>query len=254
MSCDQLREHYELYALGIAEEPERGEIREHLQRGCEVCGPGVKRALETMALLGASAPAAQPSPQLRRRILASVGSEERRFGLAWAPVWAIAALLVAAAYFGVTGRRYANDADRLRSQSAELRAQMSAQSGEILRLNEAFAILSGPTTTEASFGGQQPRPPHGKVFVNPSRGVVLIASNLPPTAADKIYEMWLIPKGAKPVPAGLFQSQVDGNAMHVRPGIVDLASTAAVAVTVENQAGAAQPTTTPLIVAALVTP
>jgi anti-sigma-K factor RskA len=83
---------------------------------------------------------------------------------------------------------------------------------------------------------------------------VLIASNLPPTAADKIYEMWLIPKGAKPVPAGLFQSQVDGNAMHVRPGIVDLASTAAIAVTVENQAGAAQPTTTPLIVAALVTP
>ena len=75
MNCDQLREHYELYALGIAEEPERGEIRDHLNRGCEVCGAGVKRALETTALLGASAPTAQPSPQLRRRILASVGLE-----------------------------------------------------------------------------------------------------------------------------------------------------------------------------------
>jgi anti-sigma-K factor RskA len=248
MSCDQLREHYELYALGIAEEPERGEIREHLQRGCELCGAGVKRALETVALLGATAPPAQPSPQLRRRILASVGSEERRFGLAWAPVLAMAALLlVVAAYLGVSNRRYAQEA-------AQLRGQLSAQSGEIVRLTEAFAILSGPSTTEASFGGQQPRPPHGKVFVNPSRGVLLIASNLPRTPADKIYEMWIIPKGAKPVPAGLFQSQDDGNAMHVRPGMVDLASTAAVAVTVENQAGVDQPTTTPLIVAALGTP
>jgi len=252
MNCDQLREHYELYALGIAEEPERGEIRDHINRGCEVCGAGVKRALETAALLGASAPAAQPSPQLRHRILASVGSEQRRFGFAWVPVFAMAALLlVVAAYFAVSNRRYADDAARLRSQSARLRVQMRAQAAEIVRLTEAFAILSGPSTTEASFGGKQPQPPRGKVFVNPSRGVLLIASNLPRTPADKIYEMWIIPKGAKPVPAGLFQSQDDGSAMHVRPGAVDMASTAAVAVTVENEAGADQPTTTPLIVAAL---
>ena len=132
-----------------------------------------------------------------------------------------------------------------------LRAEVARRTGEVARLTEAFAILSGPNTTEASFGGQQPRPPQGKVFVNPSRGVLLIASNLPRTPADKIYEMWIIRKGAKPVPAGLFQSESDGNAMHIRPGMVDMASTAAVAVTVENQAGADQPTTAPLIVAAL---
>ena len=57
MNCEQLREHYDLYALDIAEEPERGEIRAHLNRGCEVCMSGVKQALETAALLGASAPA-----------------------------------------------------------------------------------------------------------------------------------------------------------------------------------------------------
>jgi hypothetical protein len=39
--------------------------------------------------------------------------------------------------------------------------------------------------------------------------------------------------------------------MNVRQGTVDLASTAAVAVTIENQAGADQPTATPLIVANL---
>lgn len=244
MNCEQLREHYELFALGIAEEPERGEIREHLGQGCAVCGAGVKRALETAALLGASAPKAQPSPQLRRRILASVGSEQRGLGLAWVTALAMAALLAIAVYFGIGNRRYAADL-------ARMRVELRDQAGVIFRLTEAFAILSGPSTTEASFGGQQPRPPQGKVFVNPSRGVLLIASNLPRTPADKIYEMWLIPKGAKPVPAGLFQSQDDGSAMHVRPGTVDIASTTAVAVTVENEAGADQPTTTPLIVAAL---
>jgi anti-sigma-K factor RskA len=247
MTCEELRQHYDLYALDIAEEPERGEIRTHLNRGCEVCVPGVRRALETAALIGASAPPAQPSSQLRRRILASVGSEERRANwiTAWAAALAMAALLVIAMYFGLNSRRYAQEASRLR-------VEMRGQTAQIVRLTEAFAILSGPQTTEASFGGAQPRPPQGKVFVNPSRGVLLIASNLPRTPADKIYEMWIIRKGAaKPVPAGLFQSQDDGNAMHVRPGTLDMASAAAIAVTVENEAGADQPTTTPLIVAPL---
>jgi anti-sigma-K factor RskA len=246
MNCDQLREHYELYALDIAEEPERAEIRAHLNRGCEVCMAGVKRALETAALIGTTAPGAQPSSALRRRILASVGSEDRgsRWLLGWALALASAALLVVAVYFALSSRRFAE-------QASQLSGEMRRQTAEITRLTQAFAILSGPRTTEVSFGGTQPRPPQGKVFVNPTRGVLLIASNLPRTPADKIYEMWIIRKGANPVPAGLFQSQNDGSALHVRPGALDLASTAAVAVTVENAAGADQPTTTPLIVAPL---
>lgn len=232
MNCDQLREYYELYVLGVAEEPEHSEIRRHLHRGCEVCGTGVKRALKTTALLAASAPAAQPSRKLRRRILASVGLERR--GPEWIAIGALTAALAAMFLFVIfvmqSRGRYVEEA---------------------LRSRAAFAILYGPNTVEASFGGSQPRPPRGKVFVNASQGVLLIASNLPRTPADKIYEMWIIPKGAKPVPAGLFQSLEDGEAMHIRRGNVDVASMAAVAVTVENRTGADQPTTTPLIVAAL---
>jgi hypothetical protein len=241
MNCEELRPHYDLYALDLAENPEASEIRAHLNRGCEVCMAGVKRSLETAALIGATAPSAEPSRNLRRRILASVGARPSR--LVWVPAFAVAALLLLAVAFFTAGNRHRTE--------DMLRAQARAQSAEIQRLTAAFAILSGSRTTEVSFGGSQPRPPQGKVFLNPARGVLLIASNLPRTAADKIYEMWIIPKGAKPVPAGLFQSQDDGSAMHVRPGTVDLASTAAVAVTIENEAGADQPTTTPLIVANL---
>ncbi len=244
MNCEQLREHYELYALDIADDPERSEIRAHLNRECEVCMAGVRQALRTTALIGATAPSANPSSKLRRRILASVGAGQQS-NVGWVMALA-AAILIVSMYFAVSSRQYAQE-------TARLHDQIRSQTSEIARLTQAFAILTGPNVTEASFGGAQPRPPAGKVFVNPTRGVLLIASNLPRTAADKIYEMWLIPKGAKPIPAGLFQSQEDGSAMHVQPGAVDLASTAAIAVTVEDQAGALQPTTTPLIVAALPT-
>src|SRR5437764_6740546 len=99
MNCNELREHYEMYAIGVADEPERSEIRSHLNRDCEVCMEGMRRAREVAALLGGSAPPAVPSAGLRRRILASTGHEERRFG--WAPLLAgaLAFSLVACVYF-----------------------------------------------------------------------------------------------------------------------------------------------------------
>jgi hypothetical protein len=251
MNCEELQDHYELFAIGVAEEPERGEIRAHLNRGCEVCMAGVKGAMEIVALVGSTPVPAQPPKHLRRRILASVGVEKRGFG--WMPVWAAAAALLAlvAVYFANGQRRSAQEAQRLAQEEQTLRDQLRSQTNELARLTEAFAILNGPETKEATFGNTQPKPPRGKVFVNPTQGVLLMASNLPPAPSGKLYEMWMIPKSGKPLPAGLFQSETNGTAMHVHRGAVDLGATGAVAVTVENEQGADQPTTQPLIVAAL---
>ena len=244
MNCEQLRDHYELYVIGLAEEPESSEIRAHLDRGCEVCMAELKQARGLAALVSGSPAVAEPSAKLRRRILASVGVEQQRFG--WAPLWALATVLsiFAAVYFSGREREFA-------AQVTELQAQERRQIVELTRLNEAFAILSGPDTTEVTFGEGQARPPKGKVFVHPSQGVLLMVSNLPPAQAGKIYEMWLIPKGRMPVPAGLFQSMGDGTALHVQRGAVDVAATGAVAVTLESEGGAAQPTSQPIIVAAI---
>jgi hypothetical protein len=244
MKCEELQDHYELYAMGVADEPEKSEIREHLNRECEVCMAGLKRARTITAVLGGTAEAAVPSPKLRRRILASVGVEERHFG--WTPFLAAATALclAAAVYFGGREREFAEMATRLR-------AQLGQQNVELMRLTEAFAIVNGPDTTMTSFGAGQPQPPKGRVFVNPKQGVLLIASNLPPAPAGKTYEMWVIPKGGKPVRAGEFQSQNDGTAIHIRRGSVDVNGTGAVAVTLENEGGADQPTMPIVAVAAL---
>ena len=238
MTHEELRGEYELYALGVAEEPARGEIRAHLERRCDVCMAEMKRARQIAAVLGASAAPQAPSPKLRKRILASAGYEPRSYGLApW--LGALAALcLVAAFYFGGRERSYMEELSHVRTQ-------MRQQDIQLTRLTEIMAILNGGDTKVVSFGAG----PKGKVFVNPSSGVVLMATNLPPVPSGKTYEMWVIPKGKNPVPAGLFQSQPDATATHIFRGTIDMANLGAVAVTVEDAAGAAQPTTTPLIVA-----
>jgi anti-sigma-K factor RskA len=242
MTHEELRDSYELYVWGAAGAGERDEIRDHLHRGCEVCLAEVKRARQMAALLGQTAGEATPSPKLRRRILASVGFEQRRFG--WAPFLAAALVLAlfAAFYFSGRERDFATLATRLDGQLRE-------KTIELTRMNEAFAILNGIDTTVTSFGKGQTK---GKVFVNPPQGVLLIASELPQTPAGKTYEMWVVPKGGKaPLPAGTFQAGAGGNAMHIQRGAVDVNDAAAVAVTLENEGGSAAPTLPILIVAPL---
>src|ERR1700722_17163294 len=226
--------------MGVAEDPERSEIREHLDRGCEVCMKEMRRARQVASMIGGSSASAAPSAKLRRRILASVGVEQRGFG--WAPwLGLVAALsLVGAFYFEARERSSLEEL-------AAVRADMGRQSVELTRLNEAMTIMTGSDTRQVNFGSGA----RGKVFVNPASGVLLLASNLPPAPAGKAYEMWVIPKRGNPVPAGLFQSAGGGAALNIRLGPVDVTGTAAVAVTLEPAAGVPQPTSKPVIAAAL---
>jgi anti-sigma-K factor RskA len=244
MTCEQLRDDYALYALGVADEPEQVELRHHLDRNCPACAEGVRTARGMLSLVGASAPAVAPSSKLRRRILASVGVERRPW--AWTPFWIVAAglSLFVAFYF------YGRDRDNT-LVFARLQEQARRQSIELAQLNDALALLHQPETRQVIFGEGAPTPARGRVFVHPKLGVLLLAANLPPAPSGKIYEMWLIPKGGQPVPAGLFQSDAEGAAMHLQGAPVDIASTGAVAVTLEPAGGVPEPTTPPLIVATL---
>src|SRR5437867_6624719 len=161
MNCNELRDQYELYAIGVADEPERSEIRAHLNRECEVCMQGIKQAREVAALLGATAAPSEPSPKLRRRILASIGVEQRSFG--WTPVLGAA---LAMSMFGVVyfiGQHNAGVRELARTRD-ELRAQRI----EMARLNDAFAIMHSPDTTVSTFGEGQKQPPKGSVFTSHS--------------------------------------------------------------------------------------
>ena len=252
MNCDELRDHYELYTLGLAADPELTEIRAHLDRDCDTCVPGVRGARELVTLIGAAAPPAEPPARLRKRVLAlAAGPTPAR--LYWSPVWAAVAAgaVIAAVVFNIRANRTYVELSQAAAQLRSVQSESAARTRELARLNEAFAILNQPNVKQVVFGGGAPQPPRGRVFLDPARGVLLLASNLPQAPAGKIYEMWVIPKGGKPVPAGLFQSAADGTAIHVLPGAVDVAGTAAIAVTVEIAAGAQVPNLPPVFAAAL---
>jgi anti-sigma-K factor RskA len=242
MTCDELRDHYELYALGVLDAAEVAELDDHLRRDGDPCIDGVRRARELVGSLASLVQEAHPPARLRTKVVGTVSEPTRTWFRA--PEW-----IGAAAALAIIGW-LANSRRTQELTLAEVRQKLQGKSVELTQLNEAFALMNDPAAKQLVFGENAPKP-RGRVFVNPKQGVLLLASNLMPAPAGKVYEMWIIPKGGSPLPSGLFQSQSDGTAMYLRKGAVDIASTGAVAVTLEPEAGSQAPTTTPLIVASL---
>jgi len=176
------------------------------------------------------------------------GDQHRRFP--WTPLWGV--LAVASLAMALFAASFFRGRERdLAQQLGQARGQLRMQTLELTTLDEALAILKRPDTAVIPFGQTGSPAPGGKVFVNPSQGVLLVASNLPAPPSGKVYEMWLLPRRGMPVAAGFFQPAMDETALHLRRGPVDIGAIAAVTVTLENAGGASQPTTEPLIVARL---
>ena len=216
MTLPEARESYELFLIGVLEEPERSEVRALI--GADPAG--VAAAAGVVASLGILPDAADPPARLRTRVLSAAGRPARKRAWFWT---LLAAAGVLALLFTTTLRR------------------------ERAQLSDALAILNAPDTIVRVSSG-------AKVFVNPTRGVLLLASNLPPAPEGRIYQMWLLPLAGQPIPAGLFQSESAGTAMHLLKRTVDFGRIGAIAVTVEPSAGSAQPTSAPFLVTRLENP
>jgi anti-sigma-K factor RskA len=226
--------------MGVLEEPEKAELRAHLDRGCESCTAGLHEARQWASTMGASAEGPEPSRSLRNRVLAIAappGEKEAHWWSIWRAATAIA-LVVA----GVVFYQY----QQKNAELAEARALLTQSTTEAASLRSALAFLQAPETREVTFGQGAPAPPRGRIFFNPST-VLLMAANLPAPPQGKVYEMWIIPKGGKPAPAGLFSSNSSGSALHLYNAPARLAETDTIAVTLEVAAGVAAPTSQPLI-------
>jgi anti-sigma-K factor RskA len=246
MTCDDLRPDYFPYALGSLGDPERSEIKAHLQRGCENCTAGMREARTLAFALAAGIEGPDPPKELRGRVLAAAGgrSEKRSsFFNVWAATAMAAALITAVATGFFVYQR------SLREQLAQMQTLVEHSSAQAASVREVIDFLQAPETREVVFGEGQPTPPRGRVFFQRS-GVLLIASHLPPPPPDRTYEMWIIRAG-KPTPAGLFISDAQGTAIHMYRPIPPPESTDIVAVTLERAGGATLPTSTPVIAAPL---
>ncbi len=245
---DDPRDLYELYALGILEEPERSQIEEAIRSGDPEARKRLREAMRNNAAILAGTELVDPPQRLRRRVLSIAGVDNRAWG--WRAFWvaAAASLLLACVFLGSRWNQQARELAAARSEVQRLLREAAATNAELAQARHVLRFLEAAETRVVSFGPEDPKP-RGRVLLNPGRGVLLIASNLPPAPAGRIYEMWIIPKGAgaRPRAAGLFQTTAAGNALHLQEGAVSADSI--VAVTLEPEAGSEQPTTTPLFAA-----
>lgn len=221
MGSDGIHELSAAYALEALDADERRSFEEHL-RGCERCRADVAGFSETSALLAYGAPAAEPPPTLRRRILDEVRSERR----------VVVPFRRPRLVFGAT----AGLATAAAAAAIVLAVWASSLSGELDRSRAALDVLGDPAARSVELQGAE-----GRLVVGADGQAVLVVRGLGAAPAGRTYEVWII-EGERPRPAGLFEEARE-------PIFVDgtVSSGAVVAVTLEDEGGADRPTRKPLL-------
>lgn len=200
------------YALDALEPEQARAYEDHLGR-CGRCREELAELAELTNPLAHAAPAAQPSPDLRRRILVAARADRRRFQPR-RPRWALPTLAIAV-----------------------------AASCAAITLGVWTAVRPGP----AQLSVLPLRGAAGALVISGDRSAVLVVSGLSRAPAGKTYEVWVLRAGSPPQPAGLFGGgagtvRVSLN-RHVRDGSF-------VGVTVERAGGAERPTEPPRFISA----
>lgn len=241
-----------LQALGIPLGEEAAEFARHLQ-GCAECERLLADFRGASAALSVAAAPVAPSPELRRRILTSIGDGGRAVdeirprraggGAPWGR-WLLAAAAAAAiAFFAYDDARLRRQREELRSESADLSSRLESAQQSLARRDLQVRVLESEDVKVLFLGGKDPQPAaRGKVFwsAKAKRGV-LVAGNLAPLPAGKQYELWVFAKG-KPVAAGVFDADAAGRALFESTDLATIPAADNFAVTVEPRGGVPAPT------------
>lgn len=243
----QYAESLALYALDALDNAgERAELESHL-RSCDECRAELEALRGDTALLALSAMGPAPPARARQRLLDAISTaslkparSQRMIVGVLRPRWLsfvpVAAALVLAIFSIMLLQRNARLMNRLDEARAQL--QQSKAVADLLNAPDAqhMTLVSMP---------EQPRPPQPqiKMVYQPKKGgLLLMANNMEPLPANKVYELWLMPaNGGAPMPAGTFKPDAGGNAM-MNHSMTAGMEARAFAVTIEPEGGSQTPT------------
>ncbi len=140
---------------------------------------------------------------------------------------------------------------RVRALGQALAARDSVLAARELRLAERERILNsifepGVELTVLTTTGD--RPPGIQVFRDRARNrAVIHAFRLSPAAAGRAYQLWILPKGGKPIPSRVFNSDPDGHVLAEGIEVPADITVEAYAITEEPAGGSPQPTSAILL-------
>jgi anti-sigma-K factor RskA len=244
-------EHLDLcaaYAVGSLDEADRRRFEEHVASGCPECAKALAEFSEAVVLLGASAPAARPSPLLRERVLAAARAERpgataprprviempRRSSMPWTG-WAWAA---AAAMLAITTMLSWNTVNRLRDELAATRVQIGDLERQLVSERKWAEVLAAPGARVAQLqitpaGVAELR---ARATYDPARNaaVIVFENVTPPEGRD--YELWAV-EGQGVASLGVIRADEQGRAVMRLENVGDPATLGGFAVSLEPRGG-----------------
>ncbi len=261
-----------MYALLLLSEEDASVIREHLE-GCAEGREELKQVREDLATYAlAVEPVAVPEGASERFLTSlngeqetsssitvraplstyaagpvpvepvPLGKKQRRTSavrvLSWTG-WAAAAAAVVVA----VGLK--QDRDALRSALATQSQQTARLQANEERARHILSTLTDPAAVRVNLTvPKAATTPTAKATYEQTSGtLLLLASNLAPLQAQKVYELWIIPAdGSKPVAAGTFRPDAHGNGSLLVPSLRGAVAAKAFGITVEPIGGSPTPT------------
>jgi|SRR5271165_3442311 len=250
---EQYAEDLALYAIDALRGEDRAKLDQHLAT-CAACRLELEQLRGDTAALALSATGPRPPQRARQRLLEAVGREPRaasskvreaRSWWGWLGWAATAAVIVFAASLW-------RENAALRQTLASAGSQAAESAREVDELRRIAAPILAPEAQRVTLvSAKAPPQPQGKAFYLRDRGsLVFLANNMPALPPQKAYELWLIPVSGAPIPAGVFRPDAHGSASVVNPPLPANTEAKTFAITVENEAGSAAPTTPVLMVGA----
>ena len=258
---EQYRDDLPLYAVGALTAEESKQIERHLAE-CSDCREELHKFREAASNIAMAVPSSAPPAHVKAQLLARLEreqptslaespapkrkteSERERRGLGawfWLPAFATACLAVLSVGLWLQDRALFRELRQQEQITAGLQANQQV-------LENARALIETLTAADAQHvtlaaAGAKPQPGAKAVYSPQQHSLVLLAGNLTPLPANKVYELWLLPaSGAQPVPAGTFQPDATGSATLVLSQFAGGMMAKGFAITIENQPGSSMPT------------
>jgi len=240
------------YALGQLSQDKRRGVETHV-RDCEVCAADLRELTVVMEGLAHAPDPVTPPPALKQRVLASLATQPQepplrsegnvvamppkvspiRRGLhpGWLAAAAVIILGLAAALYSsnATRRLLIDDVQEAQAEAGDLRRRLDQYAGQA---DLAVSILTASDMQPVAMSGKEDATAStARAYWSPTRGLLIVANDLPVPPPGRIYQVWVI-GGGKPFSAGLLGEQGAGRGMliaappsGVAPGEVTVAVT-----------------------------